>query len=203
MRRGKDKTVIAKALEIELVSKAKAGNGDAIATLIRAHQGGLYSYILQQSGHVEMAEDIVQEAFVRVLKNLDRFDPRFRFSTWLYTIARRLFVNANQKMKPAYDTDMLCDRQSGEPSPSQETARIEEMNNVREVLDFALDGLGSVQREIVELFYEKSWPVPRISSYLNIPEGTVKSHLYRARKRMKKTIESDHLLSHRVGELFA
>ena len=134
MRRGKETTVIAKALELELVSKAKAGNGDAIATLIRAHQGGLYSYILQQSGHVEMAEDIVQEAFVRVLKNLDRFDSRFRFSTWLYTIARRLFVNANQKMKPAYDTDILSDRQSGGPSPSQESTRHEEMDNVREVL---------------------------------------------------------------------
>ncbi len=195
--------MIAKALEIELVSKAKAGNGDAIATLIRAHQGGLYSYILQQAGHVEMAEDIVQEAFVRVLKNLDRFDTRFRFSTWLYTIARRLFVNANQKMKPAYDTDILSDRQSAEPSPSQESTRNEEMNNVREVLDFALDGLGSVQRQIVELFYEKSWPVPRISAYLNIPEGTIKSHLYRARKRMKEMIESDDLLNARVGELFA
>ncbi len=195
--------MIAKALEIELVSKAKAGNGDAIATLIRAHQGGLYSYILQQAGHVEMTEDIVQEAFVRVLKNLDRFDTRFRFSTWLYTIARRLFVNANQKMKPAYDTDILSDRQSGEPSPSQESTRNEEMNNVREVLDFALDGLGSVQRQIVELFYEKSWPVPRISAYLNIPEGTIKSHLYRARKRMKEMIESDDLQNTRVGELFA
>lgn len=203
MRRGKDTTVIAKALEIELVSKAKAGNGEAIAALICAHQGGLYSYILQQSGQVEMAEDIVQEAFVRVLKNLDRFDPRFRFSTWLYTIARRLFVNANQKMKPAYDTDFLSHQQCGGPSPSQESTRHEEMNNVREVLEFALDGLGNVQREIVKLFYEKSWPVPRISSYLNIPEGTIKSHLYRARKRMKEMIESDHLLNARVGELFA
>jgi RNA polymerase sigma-70 factor (ECF subfamily) len=77
------------------------------------------------------------------------------------------------------------------------------MINVREVLEFALDGLGSVQRQIVELFYEKNWPVPRISAYLNIPEGTIKSHLYRARKRMKEMIESDDLLNARVGELFA
>ncbi len=190
-----------RTIEHELLRKAQRGSGDAIAALIRAHQGGLYAYILQLCGHAETAEDVVQEAFVRVIKNLDRFDMRFRFSTWLYTIAKRLYVNANQKMKPAYDTDSLGGHRSFDPAPNQISARSEALTNARAVLDYALDGLGEQQRQIVLLFHEKGWPVPRIARYLDMPAGTIKSHLFRARRRMKDLIQSDAAMCRRVEDL--
>ena len=79
----------------------------AIEALIAAHQEALYAFMLRLSGKPHVAEDVVQEAFVRVLRNIDRFDTRFRFSTWLFTIAKRLYVNAMQKHRPAYDTDVV------------------------------------------------------------------------------------------------
>ena len=75
-------SMITRSLETKLIAQAKQGDGHAIAELIRAHQDALYAFILRMSHRPEIAEDIVQEAFVRVLKNLDRFDTRFRFSTW-------------------------------------------------------------------------------------------------------------------------
>ena len=87
-----------------LVRKAAEGDRRAIEALIRAHQDSLYAFILRMSGRPETAEDIVQEAFVRVLRNLHRFDDRFRFSTWLFTIGKRLYMNAAQKLGPAYDS---------------------------------------------------------------------------------------------------
>ncbi|MCZ6835621.1 MAG: RNA polymerase sigma factor [Planctomycetota bacterium] len=177
--------------EHNLIRRAQAGDGAAISSLIRAHQGGLYAYLLKLSGHAETAEDIVQEAFVRVLKNLERFDTRFRFSTWLYTIAKRLYVNAAQRMKPAYDTDMLSDQRCHSPNPGQLTAERESRECARDVIDFALEGLPEHQRQIVELYHERGWPVPRIARYLEMPQGTVKSHLFRARKRMKCLIQAD------------
>jgi len=192
--------VIAKAAEHDLIRQAKAGDGDAIAALIRAHQGGLYAYLFQLSGHAETAEDIVQEAFVRVLKNLERFDTRFRFSTWLYTIAKRLYVNAAQRMKPAYDTDMLGDRRCDGPAPGQSSADDERRQAIRDAIDFALEGLPEHQRKIIVLYHEKNWPVPRIARYLSMPEGTIKSHLHRARRRMRCMIQSDEHLSSRVSE---
>lgn len=192
--------MIARMDERELVRQAKAGDGDAIATLILAHQGGLYAYIFKLSGHTETAEDIVQEAFVRVLKNLDRFDTRFRFSTWLYTIAKRLYVNANQRMKPSYDTDLLVDQRSRQLSPGQETVQHETRQHQHDAIDFALEGLPDVQQKIIVLYHEKGWAVPRISRYLNMPQGTIKSHLHRARKRMKSLIQSDEHLCNRVCE---
>ena len=68
--------MISKALENRLIARAKAGDGDAIAALIRSHQDALFAFILRMSQRPDVAEDIVQEAFVRVLKNIDRFDER-------------------------------------------------------------------------------------------------------------------------------
>src|SRR5262245_31977864 len=175
-----------KSSERSMIRKAKAGDGKAIEGLIRAHQDALYAFMLRMSGRPDVAEDIVQEAFVRVLKNLDRFDPRFRFSTWLFTIAKRLYVNSMQKHKPAYDSDAVSVREGEGPSPSGRSAEAEKMQHIRDMLDFALGELTAQQREIILLFHQQNWPITEISVHLNMPEGTVKSHLHRARKRMKK-----------------
>ena len=97
--------------------KAAAGDRRAMEALIRAHQDALYAFILRMSGRPEVAEDIVQEAFVRVLKNLGRFDNRFRFSTWLFTIAKRLYMNSMQKLTPTFDTTTVAARQSAAADP--------------------------------------------------------------------------------------
>lgn len=192
-----------KSSEHALIRKAKAGNGKAIEALIRGHQEALYAFMLRMSGRPDVAEDIVQEAFVRVLKNLDRFDSRFRFSTWLFTIAKRLYVNAMQKHKPAYDSDAVGEHQGESTWPGGEAARTETMRNARTVIDFALAELAPLQREVILLFHQQNWPITEIALYLDMPEGTVKSHLHRARKRMKEAIESSAIMNQHVQEVWA
>src|SRR5688572_12991729 len=155
------------------------------------------------SGRPDVAEDIVQEAFVRVLKNLDRFDNRFRFSTWLFTIAKRLYVNSMQKHRPTYDSDVVGDWQGASTSPGGDAARAETIANARGVIDFALSELGPHQREIILLFHQQNWPITEISIYMRMPEGTIKSHLHRARKRMKKAIESSGLMNRQAQEIWS
>jgi RNA polymerase sigma-70 factor (ECF subfamily) len=150
-----------------------------------------------------MAEDIVQEAFVRVLRNLDRFDTRFRFSTWLFTIAKRLYVNASQKQRPAYDTDAMSLQQGRTPTPSGLTARAETMRNMRDLLEVALGELNERQREIILLFHQQNWPIAEIAEHLGMPEGTIKSHLHRARKRMRRMISADETLHARAEEVWS
>lgn len=189
--------------EHALIRKAKTGDGAAIAVLIRTHQDALYAFILRMSGRPDIAEDVVQEAFVRVLKNLDRFDTRFRFSTWLFTIAKRLYVNMMQKHQPAYDTDTVGLQEGAGHSPGGISARIETMDNVRSLLEAALAGLNRQQREIILLFHQQNWPITDIAQHLDMPEGTVKSHLHRARKRMKRLIEANAVLCQRADEVWA
>ena len=189
--------------EHALIRKAKAGDGNAIEALIRAHQDALFAFMLRMSGKPDVAEDIVQEAFVRVLKNLDRFDTRFRFSTWLFTIAKRLYVNFIQKQRPVYDSETISLRMGHGASPGSKSSRAETMSNARELLDAALEGLSDQQREIVLLFHQQSWPITDIALHLDMPEGTVKSHLHRARQRMKRFLESTPQSSERVHEVWS
>jgi RNA polymerase sigma-70 factor (ECF subfamily) len=192
-----------KGTEHELIRRAKAGDGAAVEALIRAHQDALYAFILRMSGRPDVAEDIVQEAFVRVLKNLDRFDSRFRFSTWVFTIAKRLYVNAMQKQRPAFDTDTVAVQQGRAETPAALTSGQETASNVREVLRVALAGLNERQREIVLLFHQQNWPITDIAEHMKMPEGTVKSHLHRARKRMKRSIVADQTLSAHALEVWS
>lgn len=192
-----------KSSEHALIRRARKGDGDAIEALIRAHQDALYAFMLRMSGRPDVAEDILQEAFVRVLKNLDRFDTRFRFSTWLFTIAKRLYVNSVQKHRPTYDSDVVGDRQGDQASPGSNAARNETIANARTVVDFALAELAPHQREIILLFHQQCWPITEIAVYLDMPEGTVKSHLHRARKRMKKAIESSGVMTQQAMEVWS
>jgi RNA polymerase sigma-70 factor, ECF subfamily len=178
-----------RAQERDLIERAIAGERKAAGELIRAHQRSVYGYILRMSGRPEVAEDIVQEAFVRVLGNLHRFDFRFRFSTWLFTIARRLYMNAMAKNKPVYDTDFVGSMggsQGRSNHDSESTVFADERQSVQhDALQQALLALTNEQREIIILFHQLDWSISLIASHLEMPEGTIKSHLHRGRKRLR------------------
>jgi len=195
--------IIPKATERRLIRKARKGDGNAVAALITAHQDALYAFMLRMTGRPDVAEDVVQEAFVRVLKNLDRFDERFRFSTWLFTIAKRLYVNSVQKLSPTFDSDTVGGWQGKGEAPSHDTVRNESLDNIRDVLDQALSQLNEQQREIILLFHQQNWSITEIAEHVDMPEGTVKSHLHRARKRMRQWINADEALTGLVEDAWA
>ena len=195
--------LLERSVEIDLIRRAKAGEAQAVEGLILAHQGALYAFILRMSGRAEVAEDIVQEALVRVLKNLDRFDTRFRFSTWLFTIAKRLYVNSIQKLGPSYDTEAIALREGDFVNPGRASARSEILANARSLIGTLLAGLSEQQREVILLFHQQNWSISEIGEYLRMPEGTVKSHLHRARRRMRRLIVSSRTMHRRVQEVWA
>lgn len=174
-----------------LISAAKAGDDAAMAALIRHHQPSLYAFMLKMTGRPDVAEDVVQEAFVRVLKNLERFDPKYRFSTWLFTIAKRLYVNWSQKHKPLIESAVVDARQCDDDLPPVTIVAAERRHDIRRSLTNALRKLTDSQREIVLLFHQQEWSIQEISNYLDMPEGTIKSHLHRARLRMRQAIETE------------
>lgn len=192
-----------KTLERRLIRKAQSGDGTAIDSLIRGHQDALYAFMLRMSGRPDVAEDMVQEAFVRVIRNLDRFDTRFRFSTWLFTIARRLYVNHMQKLRPSSDSDLVGEAGDRGETPGGAMAKAESLNNLRSMIDDALKVLTPLQREIVLLFHQQTWPITDIALHLSMPEGTVKSHLHRARRRMQRFISTSPVARVRAAEVWS
>lgn len=179
-----------RAEEVHLIELATAGDRAAAAAFIKCHQQSLYAYILRLSGRPEIAEDIVQEAFVRALTHLDRFDTRFRFSTWIFTIAKRLYVNASQRHKPTYNTDIVGAARSHAGNPVSPAADEEQTGSLRDALQQALLGLPEDQREVVVLFHQLDWPIATIAQHMDMPEGTVKSHLHRGRRRLRELLEA-------------
>jgi RNA polymerase sigma-70 factor (ECF subfamily) len=184
--------------ERNLIERAIEGDREAAGEFIRAHQASVYAYLLRMSGKPHLAEDIAQEAFVRVLKNLDRFDFRYRFSTWLFTIARRLYLNAVQKHRPAYDSDFVSSAPGSDGFPSDPVGSRESCSTRRDILQSALLTLSPQQREIVVLFHQLDWPIALIAQHLDMPEGTVKSHLHRGRQRLRKQIAAQPEYSDRL-----
>ncbi len=189
--------------ERDLIERAIAGERQAAGDLIRAHQRSVYGYILRMSGRPEVAEDIVQEAFVRVLGNLHRFDFRFRFSTWLFTIARRLYMNAMAKNKPVYDTDFVGSMGGSQGRSNTDTESpvfSDERQSVQhDALQQALLALTNEQREIIILFHQLDWPISLIASHLEMPEGTIKSHLHRGRKRLRVMFKDKSRLAEQLA----
>lgn len=193
--------MMSKSREAKLIRRAQSGDGEAIAELIRDHQSALYAFMLRLSGRPDVAEDMVQEAFVRVIKNIERFDTRFRFSTWLFTIARRLYVNHIQKLRPASESEIV-DMWAGQTErPEDLLAGEEKRDHLHAILDVAIACLTPLQREIVQLFHQQHWSIEALSNHLAMPEGTIKSHLHRARRRMHAAINSDEDLARKAEEV--
>lgn len=185
--------------ERALIRKVLAGDREAAGDLVRSHQAALYAYMLRMSRRPEIAEDVVQEAFVRALTHIERYDPRFRFSTWLFTIAKRLYVNAQQRLAPVFDTDAVGGAAGQTPRRSQ-AVKTEASDHLTAAIGDALERLSPDQREVVVLFYQLGWSVEQIAEYLDQPEGTIKSHLHRARRRMRDLLETHAVHATRILE---
>jgi RNA polymerase sigma-70 factor (ECF subfamily) len=181
--------------EQRLIRKAAAGDRSAAGQLIELHQGSLYSYILRLSGRPEVAEDVVQEAFVRVITNLDRFDPKYRFSTWLFTIARRVFLNICEKRRPVSDSERIGELSGRSTGVNTSWDERERRETCRDVVQQALMTLSIEQREVLVLFHQHEWPIWLIAEQMEIPEGTVKSHLHRGRMRLREAIVQSGFMS--------
>jgi RNA polymerase sigma-70 factor (ECF subfamily) len=190
--------------ERQMIRAVLAGDRAAAEALVRAHQGSLYAYMLRMTGRPEVAEDVVQEAFFRALTHLNRYDDRFRFSTWLFTIAKRLYVNANQRLAPAFDTDVVASASERGGGVAEDAGEARENSGtVRDALAVGLAALSRDQREAVVLFYQLGWAIEQIAEYLDQPEGTIKSHLHRARAKMREVIEASVVHGGRVKEMLA
>ena len=187
--------------EIQVIRQAKQGDPAAFAQLIESHQERLYRFLLRTTNQTELVEDAVQDAFIRVLKNIDRFDERYRFSTWLFTIARRLLLNSLQKKRPLNAGDWLDAASSSVMELSDETTDASDREFAAEILDGAMETLTPHQREIVILYHHKGKTVHQVAEHLGMPEGTIKSHLHRARRRMRDWMSSSDSMLARVEQL--
>lgn len=178
-------TAGATADERELVRRTLAGDREAFRLIVLRHQAPLAELVFRQTGDRAGTEDMVQEALLRAYKALDRFDPRFRLSTWLARIALNVARDHGRRAK-VRDDGMLrvLPRAGGPPTPLDEAARNEAFDHVGR----ALADLPGPQREVLVLATYGGLTQREIAGVLDLPLGTVKTRHRAALMRLRDLV---------------
>lgn len=133
----------------------------------------------------EDARDAAQETLVKVLRNLHRYDPNRKFSTWVFGIARNTCIDEHRRRKRrGYDEP--GDVVDTEPSPLQNVARLQRSERLRE----ALAELPPMYREVLVLYHFEHLKYIEIAEILDLPIGTVMNRIFRARRKLRVLFEA-------------
>ncbi len=185
-------------LERQLIKQACGGCAKSAHSIVEAYQDRLHAFVWRLVRNNHEAEEICQDTFLRAFASLDSFDPSYRFSTWLFTIGYRLCLNSLRRRKDySGEVDFSGLSSSGRADPAESVsdavANSEEARRLKEVIWDSVDQLTPQQRATVLLFYRESLSCQEIGQILGMPAATVKSHLHRARNRLKELL-SGHLV---------
>ncbi len=168
----------------ELVHRARKGEELAFSLLVERYQRAAYAVALSVTGRHEDAEDAAQEGFMVALKRLDECRNPERFAGWLMTIVRNRARNLVRR-ESLRETDQLPEgTRSKVPTPD----RIAETIELRDMLRAALAALPDVQQQIVMWHDVEGWKHREIAERLQLPSGTVRSHLHFARKALRDAL---------------
>jgi RNA polymerase sigma-70 factor, ECF subfamily len=164
-----------------LVRRAREGDERSYAILVHRYMRSAYAVAMSVIGRHEDAEDAAQESFLVALQRLEECRSPDRFGGWLMTIVRNRSRNLIRR-EALRESDPVPEATSHRgPTPDLVTERVE----LRERLQEALAELPPVQREIVLLHDLEGWKHREIAERLEIPSGTVRSHLHFARKALR------------------
>ncbi len=175
----------------ELVARAQAGDENAFAMLVRRYQVPVIHFCQRMTGSAEDAEDVAQEAFVRLHRHLKRLKPQARFSTVLFGIARNLTLNYLRDMKRRgrgqsrpLETCPLPDAEGRRPDVEARMGEIERL------LEEGIARLSPAHREVLVLREIQGLDYDAIATVLKCRKGTVKSRLARAREQLRQRLVS-------------
>lgn len=175
-----------------LVRCVLAGEPEAYDVLVRRYQRQVYSFVYRMTGNVTDAEDLLQETFIRAYAALPSFRQNASFLTWLYKIASNLSIDLmrSRRSKP---TDYLEDEiEAGrEPSCADRSLDPQEYATreaVSEAVHEAIMALPERYRRVVLLRHVAEMSIDEIAELLQMPTGTVKTHLFRAREILRRRL---------------
>lgn len=168
----------------EIIERAQRGDAAAFSEIIERFQISVYNLCYRMLSHnAGDAEDAAQEVFLKVWKNIGRFDANRTFSTWVLSIATNHCIDLIRKKRvPTVEIDETLEEilPDSIATPKQELAQKERSGLIRRILD----GLSETDRAIVVLRYWDELPDREIAAALGLSESAVKSRLFRARKQL-------------------
>ena len=173
--------------ELDWIERARRGSADAFEYLVTHYQDRLYRFLLARTANRAEAEDVLQDTFVAAFRYLPSYRAKYRFSTWLFTIAMRQLGRQRRTWPGMADLpdSLACSGAGPEQLGIQQEQR-------RSIWQTARSCLGKSQFTALWLFYVEDMPVREIGKIMKRPDGWVRINLLRARRRL-----SAELLEHR------
>jgi RNA polymerase sigma-70 factor (ECF subfamily) len=162
------------------IAAALEGDEAARAWLLKQHSAPVYRFCLRMLANEEDARDAAQETMVKVLRNLHRYRSDWRFSTWVFGIARNTCIDEHRRRKRRRATSEVEVVDKG-PSPYEIAERDHEAVRLHD----ALEQLPPMYREVLLLYHFEQLKYREISELLDLPLGTVMNRIFRARQRLR------------------
>jgi RNA polymerase sigma-70 factor (ECF subfamily) len=169
-------------LDIELINRYLAGDSDAFNDLMEAHEDRVFAICLRMMRNREAALDATQDTFLTVFRKADRYQAKASFSTWLYRVAVNTCYDHLRRQKRR-QTDRLPETHDPADPTSVDAFTAAEL---RPSIDVALAELSEEFRISVVLVDLQGMSLDQAAGILNVPTGTIKSRLFRARKQLAK-----------------
>lgn len=177
-----------------LVNRAIGGDESAFAHLLFRYKDSIYYMILKMVNNKNDAEDLTLEAFGKVFSNLNLYSPEYAFSTWLYRIARNNCIDFLRKKKGIHFSIEQSTNEEQEhsglhlKSPLPDPEQLLIMKQRGQLLQHFIDKLSPKYKNLIELRYFKDFSYEEIAKNLDLPLGTLKVQLFRARNRLYELI---------------
>jgi RNA polymerase sigma-70 factor (ECF subfamily) len=169
-----------------LVAQALAGRSEAFGTLVERYDRAVYHLALRTLRNSEEAKDATQEAFFKAFRSLRTFRPGAKFSTWIFSIVYHACCDRLAQQKRYTDAE-LPDRADPGLGPAGETEQRDEAQRLRE----AVEALPEKYRTVITLYHLQGKRYEEIAQVLDLPMGTVKTHLFRAKELLRKRLSTE------------
>ncbi len=176
--------------DVELIAKAISGREDGFEEIVRRYQRPITNYVFRMLNDYDSSLDVTQEVFIKVYNSLERYSSEYKFSTWLYRIAHNAAIDyirrrsPNQQSIETENKDGAYQLQIESPNPTPEQDR--ERSEWRTEIEAVVKCLPSVYRELILLRHAQDLSYDEIAEITNLPLGTVKNRLFRAREMMRE-----------------
>ena len=185
--------------DADVVRLAQQGRELAFRELVRRYERPVFSLVFRMVRDREMAEDLAQDAFVKVLNHIDRYSPEFKFSSWLFKIANNVAIDHLRRRRietismdgsPHASSATEVEATAFDIGDDQETA-LEEMEarELGSAIERAIATLRPEYRACIMLRHVEGRSYEEIAATLDLPLGTVKTYIHRARHELRKALE--------------
>lgn len=179
----------------ELVSRILGGERDLFTQLMTRYERRVVNYVYRITHRYEEAHDLAQEIFMKVYLALDRYDPKFQFSTWLFRIAQNSAIDAVRKkslpevpLMRQTDDDEEIEREVVDERVTPHRAL--HNKQLSAAIDKAVGKLPADYRELIQLRHFAELSYEEIATMKKLPLGTVKNKLFRARNLLKAELDT-------------